>query len=580
MNLDPITIEVVLSRLRETTESMAHALFHSGYSPILRESQDGTAGLTDGAGRVVMVGGGLQYHSLLYSRAIGSIFERYPAEDMRDGDSFVCNDPYKAGNSHVPDFVVATPAFFEGRIVAFGVSVAHKADVGGLVPGSSGAAAREIFHDGILVPPVRMWTAAGVNAEIEAIVRNNSRIPDMVMGDLRGQVGATRLGARRMVELCEAFGADVVTGTMDALMTRTTARVRAAVAAWADGVAEAEGVMDHDGAERARPVRIHVRTRKAGDRLTIDFSGSDPQTAGPINTPEPTARAVSMQAILAASDPTIPMNTGAFEAVDFVDPAGARREPAIPGHRQPLLPDLAHGLQRRPRRARGRSTRTARWRRPGSGPGRWRSATREGRAGKATVQYELMNTSLGGTSRRRRRRDPDADEPFRARHAGRDRRDRVSDPGGALRAARRQRGRRHPSRRRRFRPRIRLPHRLHADAQDRQPPPRRLGAVRRRRPVPGGDPDPLPRRQGRGDGRVGDEAGGGGHHAPPLPVGRRRLRRPLRPPARAWCWPTSRTAMSRREAARALYGVAVTRGRRAGRGGDGAVARGAENADL
>ena len=218
MSLDPITIEVVLSRLRETTESMAHALFHSGYSPILRESQDGTAGLTDGAGRVVMVGGGLQYHSLLYSKAIGSIFERYPADAMRDGDSFVCNDPYKAGNSHVPDFVVATPAFFDGRIVAFGVSVAHKADVGGLVPGSSGAAAREIFHDGILVPPVRMWTADGVNAEIEAIIRNNSRAPDVVLGDLRGQAGATRLGARRMAALCEAFGAEIVTGTMDALI--------------------------------------------------------------------------------------------------------------------------------------------------------------------------------------------------------------------------------------------------------------------------------------------------------------------------------------------------------------------------
>ena len=397
MSLDPITIEVVLSRLRETTESMAHALFHSGYSPILRESQDGTAGLTDGAGRVVMVGGGLQYHSLLYSKAIGSIFERYPAEDMRDGDSFVCNDPYKAGNSHVPDFVVATPAFFEGRIVAFGVSVAHKADVGGLVPGSSGAAAREIFHDGILVPPVRMWTAAGVNAEIEAIVRNNSRIPDMVMGDLRGQVGATRLGARRMAELCASFGADIVTGTMDALMTRTTARVRAAVAAWADGVAEAEGVMDHDGAERSRPVRIHVRTQKEGDRLTIDFSGSDPQTAGPINTPEPTARAVSMQAILAASDPTIPMNTGAFEAVDFVIPPGRMVSPQFPATVNHYFPTshmvynvvLAALGELNPDRAVAPS---------GLGTGAMAIGYGEGRAGKPTVQYELMNTSLGGTS--------------------------------------------------------------------------------------------------------------------------------------------------------------------------------------
>ena len=109
MKLDPITTEVINSRIRETTAAMAHALFHSGYSPILRESQDGTAGLCDAEGRVIMVGGGLQYHSLLYTRAVESVVERYPVADMRDGESFISNDPFKAGNSHVPDIVVITP---------------------------------------------------------------------------------------------------------------------------------------------------------------------------------------------------------------------------------------------------------------------------------------------------------------------------------------------------------------------------------------------------------------------------------------------------------------------------------------
>ena len=105
--------------IRETTAAMAHALFHSGYSPILRESQDGTAGLCDAKGRVIMVGGGLQYHSLLYTRAVESVVERYPVADMRDGDSFISNDPFKAGNSHVPDIVVITPVFYRGELIAF-----------------------------------------------------------------------------------------------------------------------------------------------------------------------------------------------------------------------------------------------------------------------------------------------------------------------------------------------------------------------------------------------------------------------------------------------------------------------------
>ena len=141
-----------------------------------------------------MVSGGLQYHSLPYQQAVRSVLAAYPRETLRPGDSFVVNDPYLGGNPHAPDLIAITPAFAGERIVGFGVSIAHKADIGGIVPGSSGAAAREIYHDGLLLPPVRFQSAAGIEAAIEAIIRRNSRIPDVVLGDLRGQVGCTRLG--------------------------------------------------------------------------------------------------------------------------------------------------------------------------------------------------------------------------------------------------------------------------------------------------------------------------------------------------------------------------------------------------
>ncbi len=397
MDLDPITSEVVLSRLREITASMAHALFHSGYSPILRESQDGTAGLTDGNGRVIMVGGGLQYHSLLYSQAVAGVLERYPAEEMSEGDSFVSNDPYKAGNSHVPDMVVATPAFHDGKVVAFGVSVAHKADVGGLVPGSSGAASREIFHDGILLPPVRFTTAQGVLPEVEAILRNNSRIPDVVLGDLRGQVGATKLGAVRFQELLREYGADTLLGTIDELMTRTTARVRAEIASWPDGEHEAEGFLDHDGVDRSKPVRIHVRAVKAGDRLTLDFSGSDPQAPGPVNTTRVTARAVSTQAVLAASDPSIPMNAGAFEAIEFNLPPGRVMSPEFPATVNHYFP-TSHLVYNCVLAAIGKFNPNRAVAPSGLGTGAIAVGYKESRsAGRPTVQYEIMITSLGGT---------------------------------------------------------------------------------------------------------------------------------------------------------------------------------------
>jgi N-methylhydantoinase B len=397
MTLDPITTEVLISRIRETTAAMAHALFHSGYSPILRESQDGTAGLCDATGRVIMVGGGLQYHSLLYTRAVHSVCERYPPSEMRDGDSFISNDPYKAGNSHVPDFVVITPIFYRGAIIGFGASVAHKADVGGLVPGSSGAAAREIFHDGVVIPPVRYWTEHGVNREVEAILRNNSRVPEVVVGDLRGQVGSTRLGAERLRALCDEYGVDTVRAAMESLLERTTARVRAEFARWPDGEHDGEALLDHDGADRSKPVRIKVVARKSGDRLTLDFSQTDPQAKGPVNTPGPTAQAVSLLAVIAASDPTIPMNSGVLDAVAFVLPAGTLVNPQFPATVNHYFP-TSHMVYSCVLAALGKFNPSRAVAPAGFGTGAIAIGYSKGRAGKPTVQYELMVTSLGGTS--------------------------------------------------------------------------------------------------------------------------------------------------------------------------------------
>src|SRR5262249_45027617 len=129
MTLDPVTTEVVLSRLREIAAVMEYALYHSGYSPILRESKDGTARLTDEHGRVNLRGGGIQYHFTVYQHAVQAVLQRYPAASLRPGESFIANDPYRCGNSHAPDIVAVTPAFHQGRLIGFGVSVAHKADI-------------------------------------------------------------------------------------------------------------------------------------------------------------------------------------------------------------------------------------------------------------------------------------------------------------------------------------------------------------------------------------------------------------------------------------------------------------------
>jgi N-methylhydantoinase B len=398
MTIDAVTTEVVASRLRETAATMEYALYHSGYSPILRESRDGSAGLTDEAGRVVLVGGGIQFHFMQYQIAVQAVLRRYPAASLKPGESFITNDPYLAGSSHAPDMVAITPGFHDGRLIGFGVSVAHKADIGGLVPGSSGAASREIFHDGLLLPPVRFQTAAGIDEAVEAILANNSRIPEILLGDLRAQVGATRVGVERLARLCDEYGRSTVLEVMASLMQLAAQRIRTELATWPDGTAEAEGFLDHDGAVKDRPVRIHVRATKAADALTLDFSGSSPQTAGPVNLVASTAKAVSLLALLATIDPTIAVNFGLTDAVRFVIPEGlvvSPRHPATVNHYFPT----AHLTYNVVLAALGQLDATRAVAPSGLGSGAVSIGYRTARTGKPAVLYELLNTSLGGTSR-------------------------------------------------------------------------------------------------------------------------------------------------------------------------------------
>ena len=399
MTLDPVTTEIVGMRLAEVAASMEHALYHAGYSPILRESRDGTAGLTDAQGRVLMVGGGLQFHTLPYAQAVRGVCERFPVDGMRPGDSYIVNDPYVCGNPHVPDMVAVTPAFHHGRLIGFGVSIAHKADMGGLVPGSSGAGSREIFHDGLRLPPVLFESASGgVNSAIEDIIRTNSRTPEIVIGDLRGQIGATRLGADRLAALCDEYGVDTVEAVMAATIATTARRLAAEIAALPDGTSACDGLLDHDGADLETPVRIAVDITKQAGRLVIDFTRSAAQTTGPINLTPWTARSVSLLAVLAATDPTIPVNSGVLDCVDFVLPENSVVNPSFPATVNLYFPTavmvytcvLSAMGKLNPGRAVAPSGMVT------GAVSLGYAATTAG--GRARVQYELALTGLGGTT--------------------------------------------------------------------------------------------------------------------------------------------------------------------------------------
>jgi N-methylhydantoinase B len=337
--LDAITLELVGQRIAEIVAMMEVLLFHSGYSTILRESHDGSASILDRNGGVV-VGSGLPVHLTSYSYSIQGLLSRHPWESMREGDSFLINDPYLGGVHHVPDTAIVTPVFWEGRPLGFCATIAHKSDVGGLVSGSSSAGAREVYHEGLLVPGSRYWTADGPVEDAVALVMRNSRTPELVAGDIRAQVGATRQGVERTHELVAQYGYDAIVEAMERLQQISEERVRDAIAELPDGESEAEAFLDSDGVDLNRTVRFHARVTKRGRELNVDFSGSDPQVAGPVNIRPQSSEIAALIALLGYLDPNIELNGGTQRAVTFVNPPGRVTNASFPAPCNNYTPSL------------------------------------------------------------------------------------------------------------------------------------------------------------------------------------------------------------------------------------------------
>ncbi|MBI4317648.1 MAG: hydantoinase B/oxoprolinase family protein [Chloroflexi bacterium] len=395
MSIDPITLEVMRSRLDEIVTTMERLLFHSGYSPILRESYDGSACILDSSGRVI-VGSGMPIHIFPYYYTVQAILQRH-GDRMHPGDVFLLNDPYVGGSLHVPDMAVVTPVYYQSQLIAFCASIAHKPDLGGLVPGSSGAGAREIFHEGILVPGVRYWTNDGVNPDVEEILRQNSRAPKEVLGDLRAQVGCTRVGGRRLVELCDEYGIETILGSFDFLIERAGRLLKMELAKLPDAEQEAEGFLDSDGVDLDRPVRFHVLVSKRGEEIQFDYSRSDPQVKGPVNLRPQCSETAALLALLGYLDPTIPINDGPRRAVCFVNPPGlvtSAQHPAPINNYFPTICLLYACVQLALSKFDpGRAVAPA-----GLGVGACSLGYERSRRGVRAVQYELTTSSLGGTT--------------------------------------------------------------------------------------------------------------------------------------------------------------------------------------
>ncbi len=395
MKIDPILLEVIANRLDEIQQVMKHRLFHTGYSTILRESFDGSAGLTTPDGRLIGASG-MTTHTGPYARMVQAIVQKYGQLSIHPGDAFITNDPYSGGSSHTPDVGTAAPVFVDGELVAFCTSFGHKPDVGGIAPSSASAASRSIFHEGLLLPPVKLYEKGLLNEGVKSIIANNSRTPELLLGDIEGQVGCTRIGCELIESLCRQYGVQSVRAAIEQLLHASEARLRHGLTTLPDGETDAENWLDSDGASD-RPVRIHVKVIKRGDSITLDFSGCDAQTTGPANAIVNVVRAAAAGAVVAFVDHTIPYNDGIFRAVDMVCPQGRVINPQWPAPVNSYIP-ATHLVFNSVTAALGKLYPPKAVAESGLGLGAIAFSYAATRTGEAYVQYDIVETALGGTA--------------------------------------------------------------------------------------------------------------------------------------------------------------------------------------
>ena len=323
IDIDPITLAVLAGRMEQIADEMDATLFRAAFNPIIAEAHDASHGLYHATTGDTLVQGksGLPIFVGVMSFAVKAVIEKAAADgDLEDGDIYIFNDAH-IGGTHLSDMRLVRPYYRDGELFCYLASVGHWHDVGGAVPGNYNPSATDVFQEAFNLPPVKLVRAGQTQQDIIDILLRNTRLPQSAMGDLNGQLGALDLGIRRMGELLDEYGGGTVTAALQALTDRAEALMRAELTDLPDGRWEATDYLDNDGI-KDEPLAIKVALEIKGDRMTLDFAGSAPQCAGPVNIALPTTVATAYVAIKHIF-PALPANAGVMRPIDVLVPEGS-----------------------------------------------------------------------------------------------------------------------------------------------------------------------------------------------------------------------------------------------------------------
>jgi len=328
-DLDPITVEVVRNKLEGIANEMQQTLLRSSFSPIVKEGLDASSSLFTIRGETLAQATAIPIHLATLIPIIAKILEVFPLSTMKPGDVYCMNDPY-LGGTHLPDVALVQPVFFNDRPIAISATMTHHQDMGGMSAGSIPTNATEIFQEGLRIPPLKFRDAGRYNDTLVAIIRQNVRIPDAVMGDLNAQLAACNVGARRIAALAAELGDNHALAIFDELLDRSEVLTRAALRTIPDGTYRHVDFSDNDGIDLDRHIRFEVAVTVKDGSFHCDFTGSSPQVRGPFNCVPSGSLAAACYAVRAVTDPSIPTNAGCFRPITLELPSGSVVNPLEP----------------------------------------------------------------------------------------------------------------------------------------------------------------------------------------------------------------------------------------------------------
>jgi len=325
--IDLTTMEVIKGALIYAAEEMGIALKKSAYSPNIKERMDHSCAIFNQRRELIAQAEHIPVHLGSMALAVKLGVEEYTGK-LEPDDILLLNDPYISG-THLPDLTLIAPIFHNNKIIGYAANKAHHTDVGGKAPGSLAADSSELYQEGLIIPPIKFVKRGVVDPEISRLIRSNVRTPEVQMGDLRAQIAANNTGKRRVLELVEQYGVDVVHGAMDAIMDYSERRMREEISLMPDGEYSAvdyiESILPDDG-----DVDIRVKVIKKDDKLVFDYTGTHTQVERPVNAPLGVTIAGIYFTLISITDPTIPVNDGCFRPITLKIPLGCMMNPKRP----------------------------------------------------------------------------------------------------------------------------------------------------------------------------------------------------------------------------------------------------------